>query len=134
MKKTKKIPQRKCINCGNLFDKNDLLRVVNNKELGVVIDESGKLNGRGAYICKNSECLWVLVKFIMDSSANRSKIDATFYFKKTVPVLRLFRGGRESPPHGPGSSPGKQCYFLRKTANINIKTFNLRDSFLESNF
>ena len=79
MKKTKKIPQRKCINCGNLFDKNDLLRVVNNKELGVVIDESGKLNGRGAYICKNSDCLLDVKKNNKLNRVFKQKIDDKLY-------------------------------------------------------
>ena len=57
MKKARKIPQRKCVVCGKLKDKNDLLRIVNNKEEGILIDESGKKNGRGAYICKSKECL-----------------------------------------------------------------------------
>lgn len=57
MTKERKIPQRKCIVCGNLHDKKDLLRIVKNKDLGIVIDETGKLNGRGAYVCKNEACL-----------------------------------------------------------------------------
>ncbi|MDD7464321.1 MAG: YlxR family protein [Anaerococcus sp.] len=55
--KTKKIPQRKCVVCGQVKDKNDLLRIVKNKEEGVVVDESGRKNGRGAYICKSSDCI-----------------------------------------------------------------------------
>ena len=57
MKKAKKIPQRKCVVCGKLKDKNDLLRIVNNKEEGILIDNTGKKNGRGAYICKDKACL-----------------------------------------------------------------------------
>lgn len=79
MKKEKKIPQRKCINCGNLYNKNDLLRIVNNKEMGIVIDESGKLNGRGAYICKNKECIKEVKK---DNKLNRvfkQKVDKKIY-------------------------------------------------------
>lgn len=55
--KTKKITQRKCVVCGQVKDKNDLLRIVKNKEEGVVVDESGRKNGRGAYICKSSDCI-----------------------------------------------------------------------------
>ena len=57
MKKAKKIPQRKCVVCGKLKDKKDLLRVVKNKDEGILIDESGKKNGRGAYICKDEACI-----------------------------------------------------------------------------
>ena len=62
MKKTKKIPQRKCIVCGNLYDKNDLLRVVKNKAGEISIDFMYKLNGRGAYICKDKDCLKKSIK------------------------------------------------------------------------
>ena len=57
MKKARKIPQRKCVVCGELKEKNDLLRIVKNKEEGILIDESGKKNGRGAYICKRKACI-----------------------------------------------------------------------------
>lgn len=55
--KTKIIPQRKCVVCGQVKDKNDLLRIVKNKEEGIVIDENGRKNGRGAYICRTAECI-----------------------------------------------------------------------------
>ena len=57
MKKARKIPQRKCVVCGELKDKTDLLRIVKNKEEGILIDESGKKNGRGAYVCKSKACI-----------------------------------------------------------------------------
>lgn len=55
--KTKKIPMRKCVACGENKPKSELLRIVNNKEEGIIIDPSGKKNGRGAYICKTVACL-----------------------------------------------------------------------------
>ncbi len=55
--KVRKIPMRKCIACNENKPKKELLRIVNNAERGVVVDPTGKLNGRGAYLCKNSECL-----------------------------------------------------------------------------
>lgn len=79
MAKAKKIPQRKCIVCGNLYDKNDLLRIVNNKDLGVVIDETGKLNGRGAYICKNESCLKDVRKNNKLNRVFKQKIDDKLY-------------------------------------------------------
>lgn len=79
MAKKKKIPQRKCIVCGNLYDKNDLLRIVNNKDLGVVIDETGKLNGRGAYICKRKECLKEVRKNNKLNRVFKQKIDDKLY-------------------------------------------------------
>lgn len=55
--KSKKMPLRKCISCGDKKNKKDLIRVVKNKEEGVILDLTGKKNGRGAYICNDLECL-----------------------------------------------------------------------------
>ena len=62
MKKIKKIPQRKCIACQDKENKKELIRIVKNKEGEIFIDLSGKANGRGAYICKDSECLKKAIK------------------------------------------------------------------------
>lgn len=53
---TKKIPERRCVGCGESFPKNSLIRVVRTPEGEVKLDFTGKLNGRGAYVCKKSEC------------------------------------------------------------------------------
>ena len=54
--KVKKIPQRKCTGCGESFPKKDLIRVVRSPEGEVSLDFTGKKSGRGAYVCKNSQC------------------------------------------------------------------------------
>ena len=79
MKKTRKIPQRKCIVCGELKDKGDLLRIVKNKEEGILIDESGKVNGRGAYVCKDESCIKGLRKSNKLNQAFKMKIDDDIY-------------------------------------------------------
>jgi len=56
MIKTKKIPLRRCIGCGESFPKKELIRVVRTPEGSVVLDFSGKVGGRGAYVCKRSDC------------------------------------------------------------------------------
>ena len=53
----KKIPQRQCVGCRERMDKRELIRVVRTPEGNVQLDFSGKLNGRGAYICPKAECL-----------------------------------------------------------------------------
>ena len=53
----KKIPERMCVVCRAHKEKRDLLRVVLNKEEGMLVDLSGKKNGRGAYVCKSKDCL-----------------------------------------------------------------------------
>ena len=53
----KKIPQRQCMGCRERKEKKAMIRVVRPTEGDVRLDFSGKLNGRGAYICPNPECL-----------------------------------------------------------------------------
>lgn len=60
--KTRKIPLRKCLGCMEQFPKKELARVVRSPEGETFLDLTGKANGRGAYICKNSDCLKKAVK------------------------------------------------------------------------
>ncbi|WP_099187182.1 RNase P modulator RnpM [Tepidibacter mesophilus] len=53
----KKIPQRKCISCQDRNSKKTLIRIVKNKDGEIFVDNTGKANGRGAYICASKECL-----------------------------------------------------------------------------
>lgn len=53
----KNIPQRTCSVCRTQKNKNDLLRIVKNKENIIKVDEMGKEPGRGAYICYDIQCL-----------------------------------------------------------------------------
>ena len=75
MQKVKKIPQRKCIACQERDSKKGLMRIVKNKEGEIFLDPTGKANGRGAYVCKSSECL---KKAIKSKALNRA-------FKMEVP-------------------------------------------------
>lgn len=53
----KKIPQRQCMGCRERKAKRELIRVVRRTDGTVGLDFSGKVNGRGAYLCPNTECL-----------------------------------------------------------------------------
>ena len=53
----KKIPQRQCMGCRERKDKKAMLRVVRKTDGTVSLDFSGKLSGRGAYVCPDPECL-----------------------------------------------------------------------------
>ena len=53
----KKIPQRQCMGCRERRAKREMIRVVRSPEGNVSLDFGGKMNGRGAYICPNPECL-----------------------------------------------------------------------------
>ena len=53
----KKQPTRRCIGCMGHFPKKELIRIVREPEGSIILDMTGKKNGRGAYICKNAQCL-----------------------------------------------------------------------------
>ena len=58
----KKIPMRKCVGCGEMKEKKDMIRVLKTPENEIVLDTTGKANGRGAYICNSPECLSKAIK------------------------------------------------------------------------
>ena len=73
--KQKKIPMRRCTGCGEQKPKKELVRVVKTPDGEMLLDLTGKMSGRGAYICNNAECL---------KKARKSKrIDRTF--EMTIP-------------------------------------------------
>jgi len=53
----KKIPMRQCIGCGEMKGKKEMMRILKTPENEIVLDITGKKNGRGAYLCKEKECL-----------------------------------------------------------------------------
>ncbi len=57
VKPKKKIPERKCLGCGESRPKSELARVVRSPDGVVSLDLTGKKSGRGAYVCKSAECL-----------------------------------------------------------------------------
>ncbi|MEG1394582.1 MAG: YlxR family protein [Clostridia bacterium] len=50
-------PIRMCIVCRHQAEKNEFFRIVKSQSGDIAIDETGKMNGRGAYICKDTKCL-----------------------------------------------------------------------------
>lgn len=71
----KKIPMRQCVGCGEMKSKKDMMRVLKSAEGPIVLDMTGKKNGRGAYLCANKECL---VKARKNKGLERS-------FKMSIP-------------------------------------------------
>ena len=53
----KKIPLRKCVACNEMKEKKEMIRVIKTPENEIVLDATGRKNGRGAYICADPECL-----------------------------------------------------------------------------
>ena len=58
----KKIPMRQCLGCRTMKPKRELVRVVRTPEGGISLDLKGKASGRGAYVCRNSDCLKRAIK------------------------------------------------------------------------
>ena len=79
--KTKKIPLRKCIACGESKPKKELIRIVKNNENEVNVDLTGKLNGRGAYICNNATCFEAAYKSKKISRSLQIEITDEIYNK-----------------------------------------------------
>ena len=80
----KHIPQRTCIGCNTVKDKKELIRIVKNKENQINIDRTGKMDGRGAYICDNIECLEKAIK--------TKKLERTFEMKIDDEIYENLRG------------------------------------------
>ena len=58
----KKIPMRQCIGCGEMKPKKEMIRVIKTAEDEIILDTTGRKNGRGAYLCPDSECLKKAIK------------------------------------------------------------------------
>lgn len=59
---TKKIPLRQCIGCGESKSKKEMIRILKTETEGIILDPTGRKNGRGAYICPSPECLKKAIK------------------------------------------------------------------------
>ena len=57
MSTEKKVPMRKCVGCGEIKSKKEMMRVLKTAENEIVLDTTGRKNGRGAYLCFCKECL-----------------------------------------------------------------------------
>ncbi len=79
--KVKKIPQRMCTGCMEMKPKKELIRVVKNKGNEISIDLHGKKPGRGAYICRNIQCLEKAVKTKRLERNLETKINDEIYDK-----------------------------------------------------
>ncbi|HJA94025.1 MAG TPA: YlxR family protein [Candidatus Eisenbergiella merdipullorum] len=55
--KNKKVPLRQCVGCGQMKGKKEMMRVLRTAEGDILLDTTGKKNGRGAYLCRSMECL-----------------------------------------------------------------------------
>ena len=75
----KKVPLRKCLACREMKQKDELLRVVKSPEGDVSVDLNGKKPGRGAYVCRNAECLSRIIKSNAFARALSTNIPMNIY-------------------------------------------------------
>ena len=80
----KSLPQRTCIGCSTKKNKNELIRIVKDKNGNISIDKTGKANGRGAYICDEVECL--------EKSIKSKRLEKTFETKISEEIYENLRG------------------------------------------
>ena len=73
------LPQRSCCGCRGKFNKAELIRVVRQPEGGIVLDRTGRANGRGAYLCPSAGCLKLARKARRLERGLRSQIPAEVY-------------------------------------------------------
>lgn len=62
MTNVKKVPLRKCIGCNEMKNKKEMIRVLKTTDDQIILDATGKKNGRGAYLCFSKECLQKAMK------------------------------------------------------------------------
>ena len=90
MPKAKKIPMRTCLACRGEKPKKEMLRVVRNSEGKISLDFSGKLPGRGAYICDSADCIKRLRKYRLLNKTFSCEVPEEVYTR----IEEEFSGGR----------------------------------------
>lgn len=80
VQKRKKVPLRTCIGCGEAKPKRELLRIVRTPEREVLADRSGKMNGRGTYVCYDQGCVKAAIKkkkieYALDVTLKRDELE-----------------------------------------------------------
>ena len=89
MKTKGKIPMRQCTGCREMKNKKEMMRVLRTTEENVVLDTTGKKNGRGAYICFSRECFEKAVKSKALERSLKMSIPQEIYesLKKEIDVI-----------------------------------------------
>lgn len=84
----KKIPERTCIVCRTKADKTNFIRIVKTPDEQFKLDKTGKLNGRGAYICNSAECINKCAKSKALNRAFKTNVSEQTY----LDILKDFNG------------------------------------------
>lgn len=89
MSQTKKIPQRKCVGCQEMKGKKEMMRILRTEDGQVILDTTGRKNGRGAYLCYSLACFERAVKSKGLERALKAPITAQTYedLKKEIDAI-----------------------------------------------
>jgi hypothetical protein len=82
----KKIPLRQCIGCGEMKGKREMLRILRTEDGQIILDSTGRKNGRGAYICPNPECMRKARKSKAIDRAFKMAVDSEVYDSLTKEI------------------------------------------------
>lgn len=87
----KKLPTRTCIGCNRQKLKKDFIRIVKNAQGEIKLDKTGKLPGRGAYICNQPECLEKAIRSKKLERSFETKIEEKIYeeLRNTIKVQEV---------------------------------------------
>ncbi|MEE1313942.1 MAG: YlxR family protein [Lachnospiraceae bacterium] len=75
----RKVPMRQCVGCHNMVSKREMIRVIKTSDGEILLDATGKKNGRGAYICNSKECLEKAIKSKSLERSLKAKIPSEIY-------------------------------------------------------
>ena len=94
---SKKVPLRQCVGCGQMKSKKEMMRVIKTAEGDIVLDVTGRKNGRGAYLCKQEECLKMAMKNKgLERSFKRSMTKTVKNKKKIFSLIGLATRARKT--------------------------------------
>jgi len=85
----KKVPLRQCIGCREMKSKKEMIRVIKTPDDRIEIDATGKKNGRGAYICPDSECLKKAIKSRGLERSLKATISQRVYEELTEEMMKI---------------------------------------------
>lgn len=92
----RRVPTRTCVACRTPRPKRELLRIVRTPTRDVVIDHTGRLAGRGAYVCAGTDCLAIAIKKGALARALEISLPAAFVAEATgaIPMHTIEGGAR----------------------------------------
>ncbi|MCK9575018.1 MAG: YlxR family protein [Clostridia bacterium] len=90
--KIKKIPQRMCIVCKKMSAKSDLIRIVRDLDGNIKLDNVGKVQGRGTYICRSDDCINKMQKCKCLNRVYSTNVSSEIY-QNLINEMQKIRGG-----------------------------------------